>query len=209
MSKIAFDIETVESERADEFFEKGYAKPSARLKDPEKIAKDLCDKRAKCGLYWWTGKVVGICAFDILETNPRKFYSFGDNEVSVLHQFRDYLENMDLHPTLIGKNSKTFDVPYLVGRYMANNLVMPSCLMIKIPGQLQDVDEMFAPYGTNGQVTSLDNYAFGLGIDGKLVKNGGSQVKNWYDEGKWDLIEKYCEQDVNIVAEMYRRYRPY
>lgn len=203
---VAVDIETCRNDEAEGYFLSGLVKPDRRLKDKEKIKESLDKQYSQCGLSWWLGKVCGISASTIDHSST--FNGFTTDEKTLLTEFAEYLYAIDQQEIyLVGKNSKSFDFPFLVGRYMRHDLGVPKWLMKKYP--INDVDEIFAHYSRNEQTTSLANYAWGLNIPGKMDGMDGSMVQGLYDAGDFEKIQKYCVKDREIVAEILKRYRAY
>lgn len=204
---LIIDIETVPADNHEQFYkQKKYHAPS-NYKDQAKIESYINEARLsdmeKAGLHWWTGKIICISAYDIVNDKMHTFY--GENEKDVLCKFFDLL-NAERVNTLIGKNNSTFDIPFVIGRALHHDTGIPTCLQIK---SIRDIDHVFSFSSQCDQRTSLANYAWGLGIDGK--SGHGSEVYSMYlatklNDGEWDTISKYCQQDVKIVSEMYRRY---
>jgi predicted PolB exonuclease-like 3'-5' exonuclease len=206
--QFAFDIETTKNDYAKDFFMSGLAKPNWRLKDPEKIKADLDKQFYKSGLCWWTGKVCCITAKSV--DGSVSFLQVHEDEKKLLTNFAEFIvfATQKFGATnFIGKSSKGFDFPFLVGRYMANDIGVPKTFMMK--RQIVDVDEIFSQYGKNGQVTNLQNYAWGLNIAGKTVSNGAEMIGEWLEAKQYEILLEYCDQDTSIVLEMLKRYRPY
>lgn len=214
MYYLGLDIETVKNDRAHDFFFKdGMAKPDARLKKEDKIKENLEEQFSKSALKWYLGKVICICATVYDKENNITLETFShidDDEWSLLKAFADFCVEMDqkyigLMP--FGKSSKAFDFPFLTGRYLFYGNGIPAPLYSQ--KAISDIDDIFIRYGRSEQTTSLANYAWGLQIDGKLEKDGGSKVQEWYDNRDFETILSYCKQDVNICIDIMRRYKPY
>jgi hypothetical protein len=196
MTKIVFDIETVANDRAKEYYDTVYV-PDKRLKDPEKIAANRKDALEKAGLHWWTGRVVCIC-WKLGDKQTTGIIS--RNEKHVLNNFFAACNSVT-DPFLIGKNGTDFDIPFLVGRCLAHDVGVPQFLRPQRP--IDDINRVFG-YVRNSQWGKLGDYAWGLGLDGKLAD--GSQVQTMWDEDKHDEIFDYCLRDVEIPAELLARY---
>lgn len=210
MNYFVFDIETVPNERAAKYLEQAKYEAPSNYKDQDKIAAYIENAKKKdlekAALYWWTGRIVAIgyrstfmsCAFTIMGKDEADLIKcfFG---VLCAEEKRSLCENF--FP--IGKNSKNFDIPYIIARAMYHDLGIPACL--KQRRGLSDIDEIFGT-SSSSQKGSLADYAFGLNLDGKL--GSGEMVKDWFadeDEG-WNKIKAYCSQDVEITHEIISRY---
>ena len=205
---------TIAKIKSDELREEKYE--AWKVKQREKIRnyvkvqqlKDL----EKAALHWWMSKIVSI-AWNFVHDETGELVTAGvktsDNETEVISHFLNAAMNSAYRVSrVIGKNSKNFDTPYLIGRLLALDLGVPSFLRAKVT-PMGDVDEMFGSLSAkNSQITSLENYAFGLGIKGKLAT--GSGVESMYKSGAFKDISAYNVQDVEIIGDMYRRWsRPY
>jgi hypothetical protein len=222
----AFDIETIPSPECEKWVDKQTFTPNTQLSEATienvpatiknlknaelresrtkewlkeqqtKIDENLVVQRQKKllegGLKWWTGQIICIVAMDCNSTATYEFYN--SNEAALLMDFRHALNGCE---TLIGKSSEGFDKPFLIGKLMKYKYTIPGCVKFA-----QDIDKYFG--GKWGMAGKLDDYAFGLGIDGKT--GHGSLVFDWYKAGRKDDIIKYCKQDVALVKEIYRRY---
>jgi hypothetical protein len=210
MRYLIYDIETVMNDMAKDYYaEKEYSAP-ANYKDPEKIRVAVEESRAKdsqrSGLYWWTAKIICIGVTDVVMGTSKSFCF--DDEKTVLQQFFAYINEITTTTLigtpviLVGKSSEEFDKPMIVGRALANEISIPNLFKAQHP--IRDVDHMFSKSRSCAQVSSLSNYAWGLGIGGKI--NSGSQVQAMYDAGEIERIKEYCLDDNRIVAEMIKRY---
>lgn len=200
---LVFDIETAPTKRGLLYLsDVAPVKIDSRLKDPEKIkeAKERARKKMqdKAALYWWTGKIHTICATDLI---ANKKYTFQDlkSERNLLIEFLSFLHDHDNY-ILIGKSSDKFDIPYLTGRALAHDLGLVHQLRSGRP--ITDVDRIFG--FKSDQQTTLDNYAFGLGLP--LKPMSGAEVFKLCQDGESKIIADYCEHDVFITSELLRRY---
>lgn len=200
---LAFDIETAPSKRGLMYInDVAPIKVDSRLKDPDKIkqAKELSKQKMidKAALYWWTGKIHTICV-NALDTDEEVTFQDLASEQNVLTSFFTYLLGKKNY-ILIGKSSASFDRPYVVGRAISHDLGLPPQLREGRP--ISDIDQVFGY--KNEQQTTLNNYAFGMGIPMKTMS--GCQVIKLYEEGEQRVIEEYCKHDVFITVELLRRY---
>lgn len=207
MNIIFYDIETIANTRAIEWIGQRPFKAASNIKDPKKIEANIEAKRnlakEKAALKWWTGQVVCITA--ISDSTAEEFRMTTEDEPSLLKAFSEFLtseRDVDDQSILIGKRSHDFDSPYLTGRYMANNISLPSEFKKRRP--IMDIEHIWSMSRSGSQIGSLAEIAFGLDIDGKLA-DGGDVAKMWLDDA-FKSIEDYCFQDTSIVREVYRRY---
>lgn len=207
---LAFDIETVKNRAADEYVKKHMKVKYGNTKDPEK--KEIKRRTAiddglnKAGLNWVTGKV---CSFALVDTESlQEQYVFSSDEGKVLAEFSELVRGAKL----VGMSSAGFDIPFLVGRFMAYDLPVPAQLKERYP---EDVNNYFGYSNAFNQRGSLDSYAWGLGMEMK-TSNGGA-VQGLYDAitmGKdetikseaYETLKDYNVHDSIIVANMYNKY---
>lgn len=211
---LAIDIETVPNQSADAYVDQEKFEAPANYKDPEKISQAIMQKRQaaldKAALRWWTGKVICIGIVDV--DNGWSEVLAGDDEAAILDDFFSLLSVKFRDYYLTSKSGKDFDFPFLVGRAMANNIGLPPQLFSRY--QITDVNEIFGRHSTATQRGKLSDYAWGLGIDGKM--GSGGDIGHWYnlarlgDEAAWKYIRDYCLRDTEIVAKILKRYqKPY
>ncbi|MDE2173319.1 MAG: ribonuclease H-like domain-containing protein [Patescibacteria group bacterium] len=96
------------------------------------------------------------------------------------------LEHADL---LIGFNSNTFDIP-LLNRYYPGDL-----LHLRSLDLLAEVQKVL---GRRVRLQSLAEATLGHGKSGT-----GLEAVEWWREGKYDLVRKYCIEDVRLTRELY------
>jgi hypothetical protein len=218
---LAIDIETIsQGKNANDFIDKCHKfKAPSNYSDEKKIAAYIDKERgkevSKHGLYWWRGRVLSIATVDC-RTGESKFY-FDYDEKQVLNELREDLDKGQVR--LWSKSGKTFDYPYLVGRYMANKIELPRVFKSKpFDSVLNDVDEFFGRSSASAQRTKLDYYAWGLGLENKPM-NGG-QVQSLYNQmldakmrgdeaAEAEAIVKLKEYNIfdsTVVAEMVKRF---
>lgn len=237
MQAIIFDIETVPNERAEKWVQSQDFPPDPKLnpidqppasitgiktdalreerlkewKDEQarKLDASIMARRQKAyddaGLRWWTGKIICISA----TVGGERYDFYGDDERELLSKFCTLLVSLPNH-AVCGKQSDDFDIPFLKGRLIAHNLGMPSQLLPDFGRSQQwDVNHIFHRSHYCQQRGKLDDYAWGMAIDGKTGK--GNEVLSKYqqailgDQTKWTEIVEYCRRDVAITVEMFAR----
>jgi hypothetical protein len=214
---LVYDIETAANDRAPAYYQgKKYDAP-ANYKDPEKIEKAILERRAKdmddAALCWWTGRVT--CASIIPLNGPSalvKASFYHASELELLLNLFDYISAAEAATggriIPVGKSSKIFDNPFLIGRAIAHDIGIPDAL--RGYATVRDVDDIFGFSSMSTQRSKLADYAWGMAIDGKLGDGAGAAAL-WLDvqmglPGAWDRLVTYCERDTSITAEMLRRY---
>lgn len=212
MRYLVTDIETGPNDRLSNYISTVDLKPAKNLKDEAKIEKNLKEKRFKiesqAALHWWTGRVVCICSQPTSPTDIVTF--FNKNEKDLLIDFGMFLTIESKNHTLIAKNIE-FDRPFLIGRYIAHDLGIPDILRTHhLDRTIDDVDKIFSFRRSQcSQITTLQNYAFGMMIEGKFADS--STMSNLFmawmmgDSNAITTIVKHCKRDVEITTELLRR----
>ena len=118
-------------------------------------------------------------------------------------QFSAFWENK---ATWIGHNLQDFDLRFLWQRTKVNNVKLPFKIPVGKPNYsngpyVYDTMKEWAGYGNRIKQTDLE-LAFGIARDDEIT---GADVARMYAEGKVDVIEKHCRQDVENLRTIYRR----
>jgi DEAD/DEAH box helicase domain-containing protein len=120
----------------------------------------------------------------LYDYNSQRFYSYTETEAGRL------VDELLTATKVIGFNIEEFDYPVL-------SAYRPEVNFKKIP----TLDLLKEFYKANGFRVSLDNLAQStLGV-GKSAD--GLAALAWYKEGRMDLIEKYCRDDVDVTRQLY------
>lgn len=123
----------------------------------------------------------------------------GDSERDVLAEFWSTAERATI---LVGHNAVSFDVPFLWKRSILHG-VKP-LLNLDDPSLVADtmlIWDMRMPR----KHTSLDLLAKLLGIPTSKTEMHGAEVYDYYRAGKLDAIYQYCQRDVEVTRDVYRR----
>ncbi len=121
-----------------------------------------------------------VSIFDSRDNSMKTF------ELDELDKAWSIFENIDF---IVGFNSDHFDIPIL-NKYYPGDL-----LKIKSIDLLKDVKNSF------GRRIKLDNIA-GATLGKNKIGHGLDAIR-WWNEGKIDLIKKYCEEDVYITRDVF------
>jgi DEAD/DEAH box helicase domain-containing protein len=124
-----------------------------------------------------------VTVVSIYEYEKDAYSSFEEHELSNLWPI---LEKSD---RLIGYNSEHFDLPILNKYYNGDLMKFPHLDLLKVVKE------------SSGKRFKLDDLAKATLQISKSAD--GLQAVKWYEEGKIDLIKKYCEQDVKVTKELY------
>ena len=106
--------------------------------------------------------------------------------------------------TWIGHNITGFDLPFILHRCIVNGVTPPHD--VYLPRRLRPtgnkgVFDTMTEWSGWGKRVSLDDMAMAFGLEGK--NGSGSQVWRLVEEGRWDDLRHYVEQDVNVTRNVY------
>lgn len=138
--------------------------------------------------------------------------SYVGEEETILREFyRDLCRFNGFY--LVGHTIKTFDIPVLQQRGLVNGVKSPALLdtwgmpPYKLD-HLLDVSELWKSLSWNP--SSLINIAVAMGITHSKSDIDGSEVSDLYHSSKKDKMEriqKYCEEDVRVVYEIFKKFK--
>lgn len=132
----------------------------------------------------------------------------GTDEKAQLLSLSEILRKTSPKTRLCTHNGKEFDIPFLGRRYLINGIPVPSMikeLQSKKPWQNQHLDTMeMWKFGDFKNYTSLSLLAYILGETNPKEDISGADIHRVYWEEKHtERIQKYCEEDVRILAKVY------
>lgn len=190
-----------------------WSRKAANLKhDPEESVEDLY-KRA--GIYAEFGQIICVSTgfihmLDGVETLRIKSF-FSHDERAMLNDFAELLRKSfsNSDSRLCAHNGKEFDFPYLGRRMVINNIPLPNILDVagKKPWEVNFLDTMeMWKFGDFKSYTPLNLLTHVLGVPSPKDDIDGSQVWSVYwQENDLERIVRYCEKDVEALANVYRR----
>ena len=219
---LSIDIETVAKKKYSELSERELSIWRSRTKNrfkeceiSEIAENNFCNKyENNAGFYPEFSEVVciSIYAKDVC----RSFTCIDgvDNELQILKYFAEAIA--ELKPThLLGHNIKTFDIPYLIHKYMQHQISCPAIFkkgfgilnknMITTPKPWEldiYIDTMQLFRSLSSEYYSLDAICLLLNIPTPKKQMSGSQVAENYPHNI-AKIAKYCEADCKAVAAIY------
>lgn len=128
-------------------------------------------------------KKLGISVLALYDYATDKGMVFTEQE---LNQSYSYFENASY---VIGYNSRSFDLPVLQAYYHGNTLNF---------SQFDILDDIKASLGRR---IGLNDVA---GATLNIKKSGhGLMAIDYYKEGKWDELKKYCLDDVMVTKKLF------
>ena len=131
----------------------------------------------------------------------------GIDEKTIVKRLHDYIkEALDTHrfTVICGFNILRFDIPlslcksvqYSLGKHEVNNKMWHDCFVIDyFQGLLVANNYRFKGL----KLENIMNVAKNLGLKPPSIGKNGEAVKDLYEHGRWEEIEKHNEQDLNAV----------
>jgi len=157
------------------------------------------------------GRIVCVTFGVFTPEGTEKITSFyGDDEKDILEKTNKILANSRVKGYKIaGQNIKNFDVPYMGKRMLIHGITPDSIIQTwnKKPWEMSffDLGEIFS-FGAWGQTfSSLDLISHVLGVPTSKDNMEGSQVHEYYWNGRVEEIKNYCEQDVVCTMNCFKR----
>lgn len=223
MINIFIDIETLPtSNQAIKDRAAANVSPPGNYKKPEAIEKwwaetgnDLKaqagDRTALDGT-WGELLMIGLAVND----GPVQLLTRSGNEGQLLLSFGLLLDDLCKKETVsgqwqssatwVGHNLQDFDLRFLWQRSKIFNVKLPFKIPTGKPNYssgpyVYDTMKEWAGYGNRIKQTDLE-LAFGIARDDDIT---GADVARMYADGKVDVIEKHCQQDVENLRSIYRR----
>lgn len=201
MKLLVFDIETIpqNEERllalAPEF------RAAANLKDPEKIAASIAEKRSRymadAALDWKTAEIVLIGIGD--EANDYSYYD--DDEASNIRNFLELVHTALINGARVGgHNVKGFDLPMIINRARVLGVRVPDGVVEMWKGRpgwnenIFDTLEILS-FGKAFDGNGVDDVARALGLPPKL--GHGSDFPALWKASRESAI-KYNQRDVEV-----------
>ena len=172
----------------------------------------------KAGIYAEFGKIITI-ALGIIKTEEDGSEYFrvrsiaSTDEIEILTEFVQILNTKFNANTLTfcAHNGKEFDFPYLSRRLLINGFQLPSPLNLsgKKPWEIKHIDTLeLWKFGDYKNYTSLETLATVFDIPTSKEDIDGSSVRDaYYINGNLDQIAKYCQNDVIVTSQVYRKMR--
>ncbi len=112
--------------------------------------------------------------------------------------------NAHRRPVFIGHNHVAFDLPFIFRRAVILG-VEPPAWMPRLPKPWDEsVFDTMVQWAGHGNRISMDNLCAALGIPGKDGMDG-SQVCDYYLDGRIEEIAEYCKGDVSRTRQIHRR----
>lgn len=215
---LVIDIETIPAQRQDiADYIAATIKPPATIKLPASIAKwhaeskqDAIDEAvSRTGLDGAFGSVC-VIGYDLHnEGDPCAIY--GLDEYEVLARFNGVLDTippaMWSAMTIVGHNVLSFDLRFLLQRYMVNGIRPHAILNHAANAKSWDdcVYDTMTKFAGHGNRISLDKLCMALGVPSPKGDMDGSMVGQAVADGRIVEVSEYCKKDVIATRSVYRR----
>jgi DNA polymerase elongation subunit (family B) len=219
MPQITLDIETLPTRRMDiiNMITQGI-KPPATYKKPESIAQWMDENlqteadaaHRKTALDGAFGEVF-VIGYAIDDEPPKAICEAFERDT--LSKFAQVLNDLDYDKyttELVGHNVLSFDLRFLVQRYMVNRIKPPHIIQWAArakPWESDKVYDTMIQWAGVGNRISLDKLCMALEIESPKSEITGANVYDYYLAGKTEEVIQYCLGDVNATRKVADRMR--
>lgn len=214
------DIETIPTDRTDvREYIAATVKPPATMSKAETIAKWEAESKAgaideavaKTGLDGSFGRVC-VIGWAFNDAKPRTLLN-ADNEAALLTCFADEMADAINHSTefsttVIGHNVSSFDLRFLVQRFIVNGIRPPMVIQRAAQAKPWESDKVFdtmVQWAGVGNRISLDKLCLALGIPSPKGEMDGSMVAEYVAAGRIEEVAAYCCRDVEAARAVHQR----
>ena len=181
--------------KAEEWIEKTFTEQTTKLNEEHR----------KKSLNSLEGRI--FCIGVAINDKPTDIIKYDKDEKIILEQLEAYLDGnlgKDKYTCVwVGHNLKKFDIRWIAHRAMKYRLknLLSYLPTDKFDKRVWDTNDMFNLY-TYGCYDKLDHIAKFFGLEGKVGMDG-SQVYDYFLEGKYDEIHDYCKGDVDLTRDIF------
>ena len=206
-SHLFLDIETISSDTPPDPLT---VKIDARLTDPKKVeaarSAAVETEWRKESLKSHKGRIL-VIGWAIDGEPAQSVQHDGSDEEGLIVDFWTRLRadlGQTQRPTIIGFNCRPFDLNWL--RHRAYKYRLPAMASFfpweRYDKRVVDLREQWLGADYRGEGT-LDDLAKFLGIEGKTAGMDGSQVFDYWRDGRVDEVAAYCRQDVELTRNLW------
>lgn len=210
---IYLDLETIPTENAELIADiASTIKPPATMRKAETIAEwvkndkqsAIDDAVAKTS---FDGTYGSICCIGYAIDDGDVLSVTNINEKEIILQFFDALyaanpRNLDI--TIVGHNVAEFDLKFLFKRCVVLGIKPPDFIPFKAKSWDKTIFDTMTEFAGYKDRISLDKLCKVLGIESNNTHTG-ADVYPMYKEDKIAEIASYCEDDVSITRQVYKR----
>lgn len=231
MATLVFDIETVgeswdELDATTQHVLSRWVERSSKT-DAEKEL-HMHDLKDGLGFSPLSGKVIAIGVYDIERKQGAVYYTgMGTENDEVVGEYilkqrtekemlEDFWEGAKSYDTFVTFNGRGFDVPFLLHRSVAHN-VMPSCNLMEGRYLYQqksvrhvDLLDQLTFYGATFRKPSLHLFCRAYGIESPKSEGvQGDDVALLFQQQQFQDIARYNARDVQATSELYEKWFTY
>lgn len=143
---------------------------------------------------WYNNCITCICAKDS-EGESFSWTIENHTEEILIKEFIMWIRDRE-HFTLITKNGKGFDIPFILSRVIQLGLHYEDYSFLL---NMRHIDLHLI----TKKWISLDDMAKLLGVKSKI--GTGLDAIKYYNEKSWEELKDYCMNDVRVTKEVYRK----
>lgn len=216
MMNIVFDIETIPCQSAEFIADIAKdIKAPGNIKLAESIAKWEAENKqssideavAKTSFDGALGQI--CCIGWAIDDQPVKSVATVGCEETMLKTFfadlsESYNGSRNMQPVFIGHNVSSFDLRFLFQRAVILGVRPPAFIPFNAKSWDAHIFDTMTYFAGFGNRISLDKLSKALGLEGKQGITG-ADVWPMYKAGKIKEIATYCEHDVELTRQVYKR----
>ena len=216
MPILHIDVETIPTNRTDviDMLQESIKAPG-QFKKPESIAQWMEENKEseldalvrKTALDGAFGR---ICCFGFAVDDQPADTIIG-TEKDILTGVSTLLNSLDgdKYTTLIiGHNVLSFDLRFLLQRYIVNQIPVPFLVRYAAnvkPWESEKVFDTMVQWAGVGNRISLDKLCMALGVESPKGDLDGSKVFDYWKAGRINEIAEYCKKDVEATRQVFKR----
>lgn len=216
MPILHIDVETIPTNRTDviDMLQESIKAPG-QFKKPESIAQWMEENKEseldalvrKTALDGAFGR---ICCFGFAVDDQPADTIIG-TEKEILSRVSTLFNSLDgdKYTTLIiGHNVLSFDLRFLLQRYIVNQISVPFLVRYAAnvkPWESEKVFDTMVQWAGVGNRISLDKLCMALGVESPKGDLDGSKVFDYWKAGRINEIAEYCKKDVEATRQVFKR----
>lgn len=213
---IVFDIETIPCQSAEFIADIAKdIKAPGNIKLAESIAKWESENKQSAideavSKTSFDGALGQICCIGwAIDDHPVKSVANIGGEKTMLKTFfedltENYKPSTDTRPVFIGHNVSSFDLRFLFQRAVILGVKPPAFIPFNAKSWDSNIFDTMTYFAGFGNRIKLDTLSKALGMEGKQGVTG-ADVWPMYQAGKIKEIAEYCEHDVELTRNVYKR----